>query len=221
MKETIFSIFLIIHIAGGAIGLTTGMIVLGTAKGRKLHKILGKLFIYGMMAAGSSSLILSVLHPSSFLFMIGIFTLYMVGTGFRIIQTKSSNPAPNLFDRALQAGMGISGIILIVLGGLMLARQDFFGIVFVVFGGIGLSMMINDLKQIGKPEPDKLAYVRKHLQRLLGAFIASLTAFLVVNIQYFPDAFPAWMFWLLPTVIVTPLINYWSKMYMVKKEKVA
>jgi hypothetical protein len=46
-----------------------------------------------------------------------------------------------------------------------------------------------------------------HIQRMVGSYIAALTAFLVVNNTYLPPL----MAWLMPTIIMTPLIFYWSK----------
>ncbi|HJW67929.1 MAG TPA: hypothetical protein VJ829_01095 [Candidatus Binatia bacterium] len=45
-----------------------------------------------------------------------------------------------------------------------------------------------------------------HLARMLGGAIAALTAFTVVNVH----AEPAFIPWLAPTVLLTPLIFYWA-----------
>lgn len=158
MSEPIFTFFLILHIAGGSIGLLTGMLVLSLTKGKKLHKALGTLFVFGMMTAGISSLALAIMHPNPFLFMIGVFTLYMTGTGVRFIKSKLSNPNLAPFDRILQIGTGISGIILIGRGAKLLFTGSIFGVVLITFGGIGMAMLVFDLKKTGKPESDKLAY---------------------------------------------------------------
>ena len=55
-----------------------------------------------------------------------------------------------------------------------------------------------------------------HLQRMTGAFIASMTAFLVVNATYLSDTIPGFVYWLLPTTVFTPLIIKWSKKHQVK-----
>jgi uncharacterized membrane protein YbaN (DUF454 family) len=52
---------------------------------------------------------------------------------------------------------------------------------------------------------------------MTGGFIAALTAFLVVNAKYFPEQIPGFVYWLLPTIIFTPLIITWSSKYEVKK----
>ena len=74
-----FKIFLIIHIAGGSAGLITGLINIIQNKGGKRHKLIGRVFYFSMLMAGFSSLVLSCLHPNHFLFMVGLFTFYMVG----------------------------------------------------------------------------------------------------------------------------------------------
>jgi cell division protein FtsW (lipid II flippase) len=87
-----------------------------------------------------------------------------------------------------------------------------FGIVYLVFGAIGLLMTFQDIRGASKHH-DKKAYLRKHLQRLGGGFIASMTAFLVVNVRELPEWFPVWTLWLLPTLLISPLISFWSKVY--------
>jgi len=77
----IFKIVLILHIVGGTFGLLTGSINIARKKGDKNHKRIGKLFYVSMLTAVISSLVLSYLNPNYFLFMVGLFTLYMVVSG--------------------------------------------------------------------------------------------------------------------------------------------
>jgi len=41
----------------------------------------------------------------------------------------------------------------------------------------------------------------------MGGTIAVVTAVLVVN----PPADPEWVWWILPTVLITPVISWWNK----------
>src|SRR6187549_2946436 len=86
--DILFKTFLILHIIGGSVGLFTGTINLVRRKGDNKHKLTGKIFAIGMLTAGFSSLALSILHPNYFLFMVGAFTIYLVGTGSRYVHLK-------------------------------------------------------------------------------------------------------------------------------------
>jgi hypothetical protein len=50
---------------------------------------------------------------------------------------------------------------------------------------------------------------------MIGAYIASITAFLVVNIDFVPGA----ILWLLPTFLMVPLIIVWSNKYKILKSE--
>jgi hypothetical protein len=52
---------------------------------------------------------------------------------------------------------------------------------------------------------------------MLGAYISTATAFLVVNITMIN--YP-WVTWLVPTFIGTPLIVYWTNKYTIKNKKI-
>ena len=52
--------------------------------------------------------------------------------------------------------------------------------------------------------PERIA---KHLTNMMGGTIAVVTAVLVVN----PPANPEWVWWILPTVLITPVITWWNK----------
>lgn len=212
MSETFFNILLALHIIGGTVGLICGILVFSLKKGTRPHTVLGKIFIPGMLLAGFSSLLLAVLHPNTFLFMVGVFTVYMVGTGARAISSKS--PLTNQpIDRMLQLGMVCSGLSLGYLGTVGVFDGNYFGIVYVVFATIGLLMVMQDFNGSKSNPTDKKAHIRKHLQRLGGGFIASATAFLVVNLRELPEWLPVWLLWLLPTLLISPLISYHSKKY--------
>jgi hypothetical protein len=57
------------------------------------------------------------------------------------------------------------------------------------------------------PLADRITRIANHLIRMMGATIAVITAFLVVNVHFDPG----WVVWLAPTVVLTPLIIVWSR----------
>jgi len=216
--KLLFTIFLVLHITGGAIGLITGTINILKKKGGKSHILVGKLFIYGMATAGFSALVLSIMHPNYFLFIVGIFTLYMISTGTRYIrkQMLGLEQKPGLIDWMITISMLIVGIAFIAIGIILLIKSNNFGIVFIVFGALSLRFVQSDFKNYKGNSAIKNYWLLAHFQRMTGAYIASLTAFLLVNIKYSPIEIPATIIWLLPTIILFPVISRWNRKYEVK-----
>ena len=216
----IFKVFLAIHIMGGLLGLSTGIWIMIGKKGNKRHRKLGKVFSVAMMATGLSSLVLSVLHPSQFMFMVGVFTVYMVGTGNRYLKLKLLNKhqKPKMIDWILSGIMLLSGLLFLLLGIRNLMYSNYFGFVFLLFGFLGLQYVRNDYRNYQGKAKALNYWLSEHIQRMTGAFIASSTAFLVVNAKYLPEFIPIMVYWLLPTFILTPLIIKWTNQYTVQKK---
>jgi len=55
--------------------------------------------------------------------------------------------------------------------------------------------------------------ISRHLTNMMGGTIAVITAVLVVN----PPFEPEWIWWVLPTVLITPVIFWWN-FKILKKE---
>ncbi len=93
-------------------------------------------------------------------------------------------------------------------------------LVLMVFGVLGGSLAAQDAKLfydiIRQKEILKNQWLLRHISTMLGGYIATFTAFLVVNVSL--ESAP-WLPWLLPTIIGTPLIAYWTRKYQPKKSK--
>ena len=209
--EILFKIFLTIHIICGTIGLLVGSYVLFAKKGDALHKKIGSIFFYAMVINGFVSLVLARLHPNIFLFIVGIFSLYLLLTGKRYLQ-KKTNADVQKMDWLLLGFMLVFGIGFVVLGIYYLFNGANFGFVPIVFGFIGLQFVNSDYKNFRGQSTIKNYWLTSHIQRMIGSYIAASTAFLVVNNTLLPNL----VAWLLPTVILVPLIFKWSNKY--KKE---
>jgi uncharacterized membrane protein len=206
---TLFSIVLFTHIGLGTLSIASGLILLTIKKGNQLHRRLGRLFSASLLSGGSLALTLSIMHPNLFLGLVSLFTLYMVGMGHRYAQRKDK--APNLLDRCMAQAILLTGLVLILLALPLLFQGNQMGLVPAAFGGLGLMYAVQDgkaLRQNPLPNPKRL---QLHLQRMLGALIASLSAFLVVNYRWFPEQFPSPILWLFPTFVLAPIIVIWSK----------
>lgn len=199
-----FKIILVLHIIAGSIGLVLGTFVLVRKKGDKTHKLLGKIFTASMLITGILALVLSYIHTNMFLFIVGVFTIYLTATGYRIMYLKNilNEQKPKSIDYILTLFMLISSITFLYLGILNLIKNNYFGIVLCLFGTISLRLCYIDYKIYSKKVIDNLFWLKNHIGRMTGAYIAAFTAFLVVNNTFINPI----LAWSLPGIIGTLFI---------------
>ena len=210
----IFKFFLAIHIIGGTLGLLAGTYIMFAKKGNKRHKLIGKIFAISMLGAGICSFVLATLHRNEFLFSVGIFTIYLASTGWRYLYLKNilEGQRPIFIDWILIGFMVLGSVAFTVMGIWSLLDKSYFGLIILIFAWRGISYVIQDYKTYKGKIEVKNYWLIAHLQRMTGAYIASLTAFAVVNapnrLSYLP--------WLLPAAIFVPFIIKWTRKLRVK-----
>ncbi len=213
---SLFDALLMIHIMGGFTSLIVGLYIMFAKKGTKQHKAVGKIYFFAMITAALVALPMSYLHPNAFLFLISIFTIYMLLTGIRYLKKKTLQDV-NIFDWILTATMLLFAGSFIVFSIFYIIQGDSFTIVYLVFGGIGFLFSFQDWKNFSGRSRIKNFFLTTHIQRMTGSYIASVTAFLVVNNTVLPSV----VAWLLPTAILTPFIVKWVRKYKVKSKAIA
>lgn len=219
----LFTILIILHVAGGTIGLISGTIAAVVVKGKKAHLLNGKIFFYAMLMTAVSALIISNLpgHYNIFLFSVGGFTLYMILSGYRAVWLKrnygKTTHSFNWIDYGIMLFAVVFGVWLLVLSFKNIVMHDMFGIVPGVFGLICLGYAVLDLRLLIKKVGVKQSWMSNHITRMMGAIIASYTAFLVVNVQIEMQ----WVLWVAPTVIGGMLISRFIKKYVRVKQVVS
>lgn len=213
--ESLFKILLIIHIIAGTIGLLTGTINIIRKKGDKPHILVGRFFFWGMMVNAVAGFVMSILHTNIFLLIIAVFSFYLTVTGQRFLSLKKLDKGqkPQTIDWIITSTMLVFALSFIVYGTLLILSQNSFGTVLLVFGFISLLMVRKDIRMYRGKIKFKNYWLLIHIQRMVAAYIAALTAFLVVNNTYLPSI----VAWLLPGIILTPLIFYWSRKNAIKK----
>ena len=89
--ETFIKTLIYIHAFFGGIGLIAGFATIIVKKGSSNHKLFGKVFSAGMLVSSLLSLIVAQMphHKNLFLFLIGIFTIYMILAGNAALSFKS------------------------------------------------------------------------------------------------------------------------------------
>ncbi len=105
--------------------------------------------------------------------------------------------------------MLLAALSFLGLGAYNLWRGHSFGVVMLVFGAIGLLFVYQDHRNFSATAGSTSFGLTTHIQRMTGSYISSFTAFLVVNNTILPGIIA----WLLPTVILVPILIRWSRRY--------
>ena len=167
-----------------------------------------------MLLAAIVAIPMSYLHPNYFLFLISIFTIYILITGVRYLNKKKREDV-TIIDWLLTIIMLFFALAFVSFGIFNIVKGAYFGTVFLVFGSIGLLFTWQDYINYRGKSAIKNYFLTTHLQRMIGSYVASVTAFLVVN----NHVLPSMVAWLLPTIILIPLIVRWTRKYKVVTKK--
>jgi hypothetical protein len=211
MRNTTLVLLLLSHILSGSIALLAAFSALYCVKGMYWHRSWGDIFFGAMTGVLVTAIPLSILRPNLFLFMIAIFSYYLAFSGFR--HARNRNSTAKSMDWIASIIMLIVALGMIGYGSWHFDLSEFKPILLLIFGIIGFIFSVGDIKDYLNPKKDFKIRISKHLGAMLGATIAALTAFTVTNVHVQPTV----ILWLLPTIILTPVIAWW-KMRVMKGE---
>src|ERR1700733_14317879 len=91
--SVIHKINIAVHIAAGSSALIVGLIAIIASKGKKLHRLTGRLFLILMTIVILTGLIgVFVFGRNTFLLVITVLSGYQAFSGYRVIKAKSNIP---------------------------------------------------------------------------------------------------------------------------------
>ena len=101
----------------------------------------------------------------------------------------------------LTTGLGMG-----VYGGMLFGAGDSQWVTMTLFAAIAVALGVADGLYHRLRRATGGRRIARHLTNMLAATIATVTAVLVVNVE----TNPAWLAWILPTVVITPFIVWWN-----------
>jgi len=199
-----------VHIAAGTVAVLAGAGALVASKGGRRHRQAGKLFVGAMGVVVATTFVLLAVDPTAFriiLALVAVFSGYLAFSGYRVLSRKRSTGTAQSVDWAAASGVVVACLGLGLWGLDWALDGRSFGLVMVVFGGIGVAFGAVDVRGFRSGGSEE--WVVSHLQRMVAAFIATVSAVSAVNLTPVLGIGA----WLWPTVVGTPLIYYYSKRY--------
>src|SRR6266536_2049746 len=198
----------LLHVAAGFTALVVAPIAMATLKGGPTHRRWGTVYYRAMVVVALSAIVLGVVHPNLFLTLLAVFSFYTAFSGYRAVARRRVDAKrPDLVGWAM-AILTLAASGTLVLLGLSQPTEAWrrIGVVAVVLGSVGIMLAARDVAAMSRPPVDPMAWWYAHMTRMLGSYIAAVTAFSVVNFAVLPLTAR----WLWPTVIGTPLIVLWT-----------
>lgn len=211
--ETFIKFLIFSHVTAGAISLISAPISMVVAKGGSVHRVAGKIFFWSMVYIFVSAIILGTYHWRPFLLMVSVLSFYLVYSGYRTLYQKQIHlgKGVNWYDWLVAAVCGIFMLSFLIWSvDLMVNGTNAILIVFFSVGG--LFSIITEVKRYIKKPNAKHDWLFNHIGRMVGGFIAAVTAFSTNVLTFLPGLAQ----WLWPTLIGTPLIIYWIRTYRKK-----
>ena len=195
---------LAVHIASGSVALLTAAVALITQKGGIRHIRAGRSYAISMTLVFLTAIPLAFLGASVFLLLIAVFSFYLVFAGWRFAHNYEGSPHP--VDWTAIAAMGLTGLGMWGYAAVIASQGDSQWVTMVLFGFIALALSVADARFYRAANIRGPQRIARHLTNMMAGTIATITAVVVVNL----DTNPAWLGWVLPTLLITPLIVWWN-----------
>jgi|TARA_B100001146_G_scaffold209408_1_gene206326 uncharacterized membrane protein len=197
-------ILLPIHILAGTIALLCAAMAVSSEKGKKLHVLSGRTYFWCMVAIFLTSIPMSIITSNIFLFLIAIFSFYLAFAGMRFARNRKG--VTTTLDWIIVSLMILSGVGMWILAAIYFTNNNSQYIPLLVFGFLAIALGYADFKSHKNKAAIGKERLSRHLTNMMGGTIAVITAVLVVN----PPFEPEWVWWVLPTVLITPVIFWWN-----------
>ena len=193
-----------IHILAGTITLLAAAFAICSEKGKKIHITAGRTYYWGMVCIFLTALPMSIITSNVFLFLIAFFSFYLAFAGRRFAQNRKG--IASTVDWIAVGLMIAAGLGMWVLAVFYSIENNSQYITLTVFGFIAIALGYTDYKTYKQQEATGKKRIARHLTNMLAGTIAVVTAVLVVNV----DMEPQWLPWVLPTLLITPVIAWWN-----------
>jgi len=189
-----FDVVVGLHAVGGSVALLAGPVPMVAAKGGRLHRRAGSLYAAAMLITAVTALFLAVAVNNVLLLVIAVFSFFLVFTGTRALARRRGQSI-GFADRLVPWAALLFGVALFVRGAMLSDVTNLF------FGVGGVVLAGRELRAIRDAETQ---WLLMHITAMLGAYIATFSAFLVVNIDFVSKP----LLFIMPTLIATPFVAW-------------
>jgi len=206
-----------IHVAGGAIGILSGLVALYALKGLPLHRKSGMVFAVAMLMMSISGVAIAFGRPGAVLNVpSGLVTAYLVVTSLATVRPRSAQV------QRVEAGamwfaflVGAGSVVAAVVSG---ARgKGGFAFPLLMFGAIALGAARGDSRMIRGRGLQGRERIRRHLWRMSTALAIAAGAFFLGPVRRVPEPLRLPALKLIPLLVLVTMA-YWLWRYRRRRQ---
>ena len=205
---------LVVHIAAGTLAIVSGFVALYAAKGARLHRKSGMVFVYSMLTMsilGAGMAALRDKEPASNI-PVGVLTAYMVFTAMTTVRPlPAASRWLNLAGMLVALTLGLT-LLTFALEALVSADGTSHGLPafpFFLFGTIGLLASAGDVRMMRSGSLQGASRLVRHLWRMCLALALATFAFVPRLGRMIPEPYRNTALLSLPVVVVLLTMVYW------------
>jgi uncharacterized membrane protein len=193
-----------IHIIAGLIGLISGAVALYAAKGAKLHRKGGMIFVYAMMVVAITGTVMGLLISEMAAVIPGALTFYLVLTSWLTVR----RPVVLKFSLIDLGAMLLGLTVSIVSFGYGFTADGQPTVIYIIFGAVALLATLGDLRMMtqGIQGAHRIA---RHLWRMCFALLLASISLFLGQAQVFPEPLRNSGLLPIPVLLVLFLMFYW------------
>jgi uncharacterized membrane protein len=202
-----------VHIGAGSLALICGYLALYVAKGGKLHRKSGMVFVYAMLTMSIAGFVIALTRgiapavnvPAALL------SAYLVVTALTTVRPPPRNERWLHITAMLVAlGVGLTSSTFAIQafanGG---SRNGMPAFPFVMFGSVGLLAVAGDMRMLRSGPLRGAVRLARHLWRMCFALFIAALSFFIGQAQVFPEPIRIRPLLALPVLIVLLTMFYW------------
>lgn len=202
------------HIAGGAIGMVTGVVALASRKGQPIHRAAGSVFFLAMFAAyaigaGVAPFLDTGQRPN---FVAGIMALYLLVSGAMAARRRDSKAgAPEIIGLIIALSITAAGVIFMRMGA---ASPS--GTVdgsppqaFLLFTIAGVFAAAGEVHVLVRRQVSNVSRIARHLWRMCFSLFIASGSFFLGQQQVFPEALQDSVLLYVVALAPLPIMLFW------------
>lgn len=137
-------ILLLVHITGGLVALVCSLMAVSSKKGSNFHRKVGRIYAIGMATIGVTAVPMAIISEKMFLFLIALFSSYLVFAGWRFAVNRSGRPSK--LDWFAVSVMLLTVLIMSIGAYVISTEGDAMWITLAVFATIATGIGLADVK---------------------------------------------------------------------------